>query len=161
MRGLPKFIRALTIFGFATMLVFAVPAHAGESAFSLVVSTPESTVKAGTDLKAAVTMTNTSDHDIFYRADPSGTLLPFAFDVRDSEGKVVSETSKGLSAHGKNMAAGSYLGVPIHPGESIHRERVLNKEFDLEKPGKYTVQATRESGSTVVKSNIITITVVP
>jgi len=160
MSGLTRFARAAAVFGFVTMVSMATPADAAESPFSLVVKSPETTVKTGADLKVEVTMTNTSNHDIFYRADLGGVLLPFAFDVRDSEGKVVSETPQGLKAHGKDRAGGSYLAVPLHPGESIHRERVLSNEFDFSKPGKYRVEVFREAGATVVKSNTITITVV-
>lgn len=39
----------------------------------------------------------------------------------------------------------------------------LSKEYDLNKPGKYTVQASRleADGKTDVKSNVIALTVTP
>jgi hypothetical protein len=37
----------------------------------------------------------------------------------------------------------------------------LGKEFDLSKPGRYTIHVERQDDDVVVRSNVVTITVVP
>jgi hypothetical protein len=134
----------------------------GQATFSLTISTPQNTVRVGSDVKLEITMTNTSDQDIFYGADLGGKVQPFAVDVRDTSGNLVPKRPR----KDKEPRGGSFLLIPIHPAKSIKREWILNKDFDISKPGRYTVQAKREAGATNsgvlhVKSNRITITVVP
>ncbi len=59
-------------------------------------------------------------------------------------------------------------GGPVHflsRGESVTVDFELGKRFRyfLDEPGKYTIQAQRrdEQSQTVVKSNVITVTVIP
>lgn len=166
MKSLPRFLLVLAVCALAKVDVAGMPDDSPKSAFSIVVSAPTTTVKAGEDLKVEVTITNTSDHDIFYGAQNE---IPFGLEVRDSGGGEVSKTPDALRAF-NGLTDGSSFALSIHPGESLDRERLLNKDFELRKPGAYTVWATRMFGSktadskivtTTAKSNIVTITIVP
>jgi hypothetical protein len=126
-------------------------------AYSLSLNVPSTSLSVGADIKVHITMKNTSDHDLFYRVDPSGKLLPFSFDVRDSQGAAVPKMPRRPGPG----ASGSYFRGTLHPGESIERDRILGKEFDLSKPGRYTIHVERQDDDVVVRSNVVTITVVP
>ena len=49
----------------------------------------------------------------------------------------------------------------LGPDKAIVEKMALSKEYDLSKPGKYSIQALRSDGKTDVKSNTITVTVMP
>lgn len=142
-------------------------------AFSISLSTPRSVVEVGSPLMLGFACTNTSDHDVVIG---SSTLIS----VVDSEGKSVPETAYGRKVHGTEPRpvplpevgppqgvpgrSSSGIGpVPMRPGETIRSPRSdLSREYDLIKPGKYTIQARRAdfySGS-VVESNVLTVTLV-
>jgi hypothetical protein len=128
-----------------------------QSAFSLVVSVPKTTAKVGEDLKVEINITNISDHDILY--DASGREPPFGLEVRDSGGRDIPRTTQGRRAL---AFEGSVFASPLHPGESVHRERLANKDFELTSPGKYLVQGIRmASKTTAVRSNVVEITILP
>jgi hypothetical protein len=136
--------------------------------FSLVSSLSTTTAQAGGDLIIEVTITNTADYDLFYVV-PDEIEMPFGLEVRDSEGHHVPYTPQGRRTFG-GLFDGSRFMLKLHPGESLYRERLLNKDFEISKPGTYTVWATRQFGrrtadskivATTVKSNIETITIAP
>jgi hypothetical protein len=107
-------------------------------------------------------MTNTSDEQVGLTTWPED----FRMDVFDSKGKVVGKPqepgdSTTNQKTGNFPAQGSSQGLKLAP-HRVHRwQEDLSKEFDLSKPGKYTVQATRMYGKVPVKSNVLTITVLP
>ena len=131
--------------------------------FSLAVSTPTSTVKVGSELKLDIALTSTSDKPFLFN-------LHVKLDIRDSEGKAVSEIkpseetakrpeAKEGEARGRG---GSGPGTEIESGKTMHFEEIVNREFDFSKSGTYTVQATQEfSNNVTVKSNTLMITVTP
>jgi hypothetical protein len=123
--------------------------------FSLAITVDMTSVAVGEKLKVEVTITNTSDADIFYE---SGGLRPFGLEVRDETGREVARTEEGLRAIGQ----GSAFAASIHPGDSIRRSARLDKEFELDKPGNYFVQASRGiSRKNRITSNTIMITIIP
>jgi hypothetical protein len=170
---------ALT-FAMFTWLVFAngrvqvaQPAPA-EPKFSLTIKTAQGTVKVGSDVVVEAEMKNISAEDIFYSAltvrgpgpGPSG----FTWEILNSEGKPVPFTEYGLKINrpepelgpgGYVPAAGKTVFGLLGPNKAIVEKRALSKEYDLSKPGKYTVQASRFDGKTDVKSNTVTLTVTP
>ena len=133
--------------------------------FTVTISTPKPVVKVGTDVKLKVVFINNTREDIRYGAGGPGRSGPvFDLDLRDSEGKAVPETKRGLTLHGKDPRpwAGSVYSATAHPGNKIEEQLVLNKEYDLSKPGKYTVQLReRHPQSQGVESNTIPIAIVP
>jgi hypothetical protein len=133
--------------------------------FSVSISTPKPVVKVGIDVRLRVVLTNNTDKDIRYGVGGPGRGGPaFDLDVCDSESKPVSETPRGLTLHGKDPRpwSGSIFSTAAHPGDKIEEELVLNEEYDLRKPGKYTVQLLeRNPKFQAVKSNTVTLTLVP
>jgi len=86
--------------------------------------------------------------------------------VFDKDGQPVPETDYGMAIHGRvrrgGVGGGAGTNERLKPGEVIHEESDLNKEFEL-KPGKYTVQAEQVVAfvGTLVKSNVVAFTVTP
>jgi hypothetical protein len=121
--------------------------------FSMEIKAEKTTAKIGERLKVVVTITNTDSEDIVY--DGYGHQRAFGLEVRDEMGREVARTP------GAVVADGSVFAATLHPGESIHRSARLDKEFVLDKPGNYFVQATRGVSKTnLVRSNTITITII-
>jgi hypothetical protein len=122
----------------------------------------------------SVAITSTSDHDVFRASAP----MPLT--VLDREGKPVPETRYGMKLHGTEPRPvvpevgppvghlggfGSFVGwPPLHPGETLKggRRSDLSREYDLSKPGTYTIQAREWQlpGHLTVESNVLTVTVV-
>jgi hypothetical protein len=164
MRSLIKFALFSTVFVLPRMSA-AQGAPPAEPWFSVTISTPEAIVSAGSDVKLKVIFANNTGKDLHYGVGGPGRGGPaFDIDVRDSEGKPVPETAYGLKMHGKDPHpwAGSVFTVTSGPGKTMEEELILSKEYDLSKPGKYTVQTQGGKGATrTAKSSVITITVVP
>jgi hypothetical protein len=139
-------------------------------ALSISITAPDH-VKTGTDVKLDVAVTNTSDHEVYYSPFGAGTVSPTSLDVRDADGNTVpaipnprKELPLPPPKPGEGRAGGfsaSTSGIRIGSGKTIHLERVINKEFDLGKPGKYTVQLAHQLDGVLVKSNAVTVTVDP
>ncbi len=142
-------------------------AHPAEPWFSVTISTPKAVVTVGSDIKLKVVFVNNTEQDIRYpgAGGPGRTGPVFDIDIRDSGGKPALETPYGLKMHGKDTRewrGGSVFGGTAHPGNKIEEELILSKEYDMSKPGDYTVQVLeRNPKFQAVKSNSITITVVP
>lgn len=123
--------------------------------FSLEIKADRTIAAVGEKLKIEVVITNTDSVDIFYNG--SVVQRDFGLEVRDETGKDVPRTPAGLAADWVN---GSVFAAALHPGESVHRFARLDKEFKLDKPGNYFVQAARGVSMTNrVTSNIITIAI--
>ena len=148
-------------------------AHAAQNAplappsLSVSISAPESVVKAGSAVKLKITTTNTSDHDVSFIVSTDGLYDIY---VRDPTGALAPETPEGARKHfwspNHRPAAGSAFTGRHHLEADAKQEAELDvtKEYDLTKPGKYTVEVERpdpESRGKRLKSNTITITVTP
>ncbi len=164
MRVLARFL-LISAFFMARQSSGAQGVQPAEPWFTVTISTPRSVVTLGTGVKLKVVLTNNTDKDIRYAAGGPGRGGPvFALDVCDSEGKPVSETPRGLTLHGKGPRpwSGSIFSTAAHPGDKIEEELVVNEEYDLRKPGKYTIQLReRNPKFQAIKSNIVTFTLVP
>jgi hypothetical protein len=120
---------------------------------SLELKAEKTAAKIGERLKVDVTITNTDSADIFY--DGTGFERAFGLEVRDEMGRELARRPSG-------GGVGNAYPVAIHPGDSIHQFARLDKEFVLDKPGNYVVQATRGFSKTnQMRSNTITITIIP
>lgn len=151
----------------------AQPAPA-EPKFSLTIKTAQGTVKVGSDVVVEAEMKNISAEDIFYSRltgrGPGPFPSGFTWEILNSEGKPVPFTEYGLKINrpepelgpgGYVPAAGKTIFGLLGPGKAIVEKMALSKEYDLGKPGKYSIQALRSDGKTDVKSNVITLTVKP
>jgi hypothetical protein len=143
----------------ATQVLQTVPV---EPKFSLTIKTAQGTVKVGSDVVVEAEMKNISAEDIFYSAltvrGPEAGPSGFTWEILNSEVKPGPLTEYGLKM---NRSEGKTIFGLLGPGKAIVEKRTLSKEYDLSKPGKYAVQASRFDGKTDVKSNTLTLTVMP
>jgi hypothetical protein len=145
--------------GFALL---AAPAPAPKSP-SFTISAPQSVVKSGTPLIVKLSLTNTSDHVLSWTV--GGPKPPIRTVVKNSNDKEVPETPYGLKVHGNEPHPLPFMGSVtmgiLKPGASYGEETDLAKQYDLSKPGVYTVQMLWHENETHtwMESNTITITV--
>lgn len=93
--------------------------------------------------------------------------LPYGvFDIHDSNGNPApphKRTDKWIKGGGSGMVRGK--DMLLQPGESMSDYIPVGSWFDLSKPGTYTIQVSShvsdDPNSEIVKSNILTITVLP
>ncbi len=132
---------------------------------SLTITARQDHVKVGDSMPLVVNATNVSDHDIPRVILNGGTLHQIRLIVSDAGGASVALTEEGKRIYGE--AAGHPLVIdnavsfPAKPGQGMREDADLAKEFDLKKPGKYTVHAEIRDGEQVVKSNEISFTLTP
>jgi hypothetical protein len=154
-----------------------------------VVIAPSPGIAVGSPVPLKLLLTNISDHDIgFSEYNVSGPMLKHVrlrqvdVQIRDGDGKLVAETEYGRAIHGRSVGQPGAVaadtsqpgraGAPprdvlsvLLPGRTLTEESDLSKEFDLSRPGKYTVQATarRTDPDTGlrVQSNTLTLTITP
>jgi hypothetical protein len=135
--------------------------------FSLAIDLPQDAIRGDAEIPLEITMTNTSAKDLAY-ATAFPPQLPtdlFRFDVRDSRGNPLEEKSSMRQFFGGTEGVPKVLtsgGPPLvlGPGEKLKVEALLNRVYDLSKPGKYTIQALRsDNNGLIVQSNILTASV--
>jgi hypothetical protein len=121
-------------------------------------TTADQTVKGGPSVAFRVRKTNTSDQEIPIR--PHGCLLQY--DVRDSSGNLVPHKKSRVESGSVRVGRPSEM---LQPGESKVIFEDVGSGYEMDKPGTYSVQVSEcvsdDSASDVVKSNVLTITVVP
>jgi len=161
----------LLVLASAMLGALASPASADEHPdYSLRIRAKQGDANAGSEVRIEVVQTIIADHqvevpvvskrldqiDLFYKTyvyDENGNLAP--------ETKYGRRVRTGRDDPGETTidvfsAATRYL----QPGESKTDEILLNKLYDLSKPGKYTVHVEGlDSARRTAKSNTITITV--
>jgi hypothetical protein len=105
-------------------------------------------------------MTNTSNHEINASAVYEGSISSsYEYDVRDIAGNVPQKREH------KGPGRLSTITRTLKPGESVTDNANVARWLDLSQPGEYTIQVSRRINGhvddDVVKSNIITVTVLP
>jgi hypothetical protein len=127
----------------------------------------QTVVNFGSMVVVAVRKTNITDHEIPKRTH-AGESYGYRYEVHDSAGNLL---------HHKNpnevkMIGGDEGGhelqnrdVVLQPGESKIDHDRISDGYDMSQPGTYTIQVSAHTSndpkSEVVKSNIITVTVLP
>ena len=152
---------------FALTCCSAVPSFGQVADFAINISTPQSSVRTGTDIPVGIKVSNVSNHElpIFVSPGESGIALAFDIGVLDESMEKVLETDAGLRAHGKThiprTVSGGTMMIPV--GGEHKSTTHLNEIFNLAKPGIYTVQVQKfdKANNMLVKSNIIKISVTP
>ena len=136
------------------------------------VNSAQTVVKAGSPIVIAVRKTNISKHEIDKAScvhdDAFGDRCGGQYDVRDSHGNSVELTKPKMADplvwSGPAHVIGTKDNV-LQPGESTTNHDVVSEGFDISKPGKYTIQLSQhvrnDPKSRVVRSNILTVTVLP
>ena len=168
-----KFVK---VSGFA-LLVFALSASeiAAQSnpekpKFSLTIKAQRSEVAVGSDIQIEITITNTSDDPLIFASGRHGNLPDgYEYDVHDEQGTMAVKFGKryvqlpdGNILQLPSRPAGSHSlgGQGIQPGKSIDELATISDVYQLNHPGKYTIQVSRkEPWSPTIYSNTITISV--
>ena len=154
--------------------------------FAIVITASLSEIKVGLPVPLRLALTNTSDEPMHYSGGIVNgpvfrkmQLRQIDIQVHGSDGKPVAETEYGKTIHGRSIQPPPVVNDPSAPGrpvpgsgshaimsaldprQTLTEESDLSKEFDLTKPGKYTVQAFQKDGNTglIVISNKITFTI--
>jgi len=130
--------------------------------FKITISADNSEVKTGSDVCVDTSLTNTSSHDLFISFAVGNGTLDFDYEVR-FEGRDLIP-ARPLP----EPFVGSVEGGRLKPHDVRSVHECLNKRYDLSKPGKYMIRAVRAAWINTknkkirsIRSNIVTITVVP
>jgi dipeptidyl aminopeptidase/acylaminoacyl peptidase len=136
------------------------------AAFSITISAPEDEVQLGTDIRLSIVLKNISDHQITFGHHPGTDYPEFSYriEVKNTEGRLVEESGYARAARepSRQQSAG-YTVEYLPPGGSAVQTAHLLKLVNLSRPGRYTVQVSRENPASnlIVTSNQITLNVVP
>lgn len=161
-----------------------------ESPYTITITAPQTEFRVGTPVPLKLILTNTSKEPFLYGGGfingPVYRHVPLRqidIEVSDGEGKPVAETEYGKTVHGRSFEIPKPRIDPIGPGRpvvdppeahavnalrsgaTLAEESDLSKEFDLTKPGAYTVRARahgnrkdRKTGQ-IIWSNKLTFTI--
>jgi hypothetical protein len=137
--------------------------------FSLAIKAEKSEVVLGSDVAIRITITNISEETLTLSAGYHGNLPDgYQYEVRDEQGTLNARVGKryhkllnGETVQLPSRLSGSSRMGGLQPGKSIEDSATVSDVYQFNSPGKYTIQASRKlPGKPVVRSNIITITVV-
>jgi hypothetical protein len=160
---------SFVILSLATLAARQTPAPS----FSITISTTESTVKVGSKVAITILFKNISQEEVDLAKIPGdhGGEFHNVVDVRDADGKLPPETEYKQELEGRRSTVNGHHVLPLtsnftqflKPGDLMQDSLVITNLYDLSKPGKYTIQIERSDDvrKTVVKSNVITVTVAP
>ena len=120
--------------------------------FTMNIRLQHETVKAGAEVVVLIELTNTSDSEIeLYRARKG--WHSYTIKVLDSGKNAPALTAFGKALRGEllkregdkvpGIIVGSGFGLSIAPGQTREDSLYLNSEFDLSRPGVYTIQLER------------------
>jgi hypothetical protein len=109
-----------------------------------------------------ITLKNVSDHQILFGHKPGMDNPEFSYriEVRNAAGKVVEETEYAREATQRQQTESRTVDY-VQPGATTVQTAHIGKLVSLNRPGRYTVQVSRKVGSAVVRSNELTVNVVP
>ncbi len=130
-------------------------------------NTPEHFAVSGVAMSVRVRKTNITDREII-KISHAGGDYGYYFDVRGSSGNRVGPRRPNevmLKGGDKGGFRSGAKDVVLKPSESYIDYFPLASWFDMTQPGDYTIQVwahiSDDPKSDVVKSNIITVTVLP
>ena len=135
--------------------------------FSLAIRLPHESVRAGLPVDVEVTIKNATDGLLFLDRNWLGS-----FDVRDSKGRqpltrrgeIILKHAPLKPGEVRDLPTGGGPPLQLSPQETVTVNLVVDNLFDLSQPGKYTILVHLPDGAGgggVVKSNAVTVTVVP
>jgi hypothetical protein len=167
--------RILSMLIVLAALVASAHAQAVQPDFSLAITHPHTPIKLGSPIPLEITITNVSTHELDISL---GYPIEFQFgiDVVDSQGassvqltdfgrRIRSgETGKGPGIGFSGGGIGTRKpGSGLKPGQSLKVEALVDRSYDFSRSGEYKIQVYRSdpASKTVVKSNVVTVTVTP
>jgi hypothetical protein len=131
---------------------------------TIVIAVETSVVKAGSGVSVNGRLTNTSSKPLDASGcycGPSGLDSYLTWEVRDDKGHLAA---KKVYPHPELATGSAILDRIVKPGESIAGSQDIGRLFDMTRPGKYVIQASRrvsdEKDSDIVKSNKVAVTVI-
>jgi hypothetical protein len=145
----------------AGIFLIAGQAAAMES-FSLSVTPLNQRVQSGTRVVLEVVITNTSDHDLVTGSMyQGGSNASYQIDVKDGAGIRLKKRERP-DDNGKGLYRGVFRS-PLKPNESVRDLVNVTAFYDMRNPDEYTIQLSRqlEKDGPLVKSNVVTITILP
>ncbi len=145
------------------------PSTATEPSVSLVLSTTQPTVRAGTDVSIDAVTSNLCARPVaigFLPGPYDSDILTVTLQVRNDQDRPVGpESVDQHSCAGRKDCHVTFLESRIlPPGKSVQDHILLSsKKYDFSHPGTYTLQLIRKDKRTqeVNKSNTLTIAVTP
>ena len=158
-------IIAALLLATAPVVLVAGQGSSAKSPVTIVITTEQLKVKAGSTVSIKVRLTNTSNQPLDASgsfSDLTGLDSNFLFEVRDNQGHLVA---KRVYPHPELAGGHAILDRIVKPGETLAEDQDISRLYDMTKPGKYMIQASREipkeMGGGVVKSNVVSLTVTP
>jgi len=131
--------------------------------FSLTIRAKEGEIKSGSLIWVDATVESKSNHAVLVYQATSGDMdqggWVYQIDIRN---ELEGTPPKTKYAHGLG-AGGSGGYVRLDPGKTLVHSVNVSKLYDLNPPGKYTIQFGRfdRETKTLVRSNTVTVTVTP
>lgn len=142
--------------------------------YSLTIAPPTDQIRLGTTINITITVKNTSDSDIYWRAELGNTAYHAFRFLLIKDGKEVESTRFHRMIRNEPrpddqtesaVGSGSSVVSALEPGKSFTLTIDLNKLYEIKQPGQYTITASRteetKDGKFVVKSNAVTLDIVP
>ncbi len=134
--------------------------QAPQQPFTITIGALKPSYKAGSFVELKIVMTNTSNREIDAGSVYDRSIdVTYEYDVRDSLGNPAPRKDFKLSE------LQTVKMRKLKPGESVSEVTNVARWVDFSQPGEYQIQVSRNIGDNekegVVKSNIITITVLP
>jgi hypothetical protein len=164
--------RLLSVFvvGAAILTVPAYPQSTGETArarYTLTIRGKQNSFKVGDEIRVAVTWKNTSGQPVLNAPEIPTAETKYRVYVQDEKGVLATETKMGRrirtrkGEQGQDTVTVTQTGPfkYFQPGETMTEEIVLNKVYDLSKPGTYFVRVQPQGDSDAsAQSNTVMIT---
>ncbi|PYX10063.1 MAG: hypothetical protein DMG88_03995 [Acidobacteria bacterium] len=143
------------------------------ASFSLTITALQNPVKAGSEVRIEMVVTNISNREITVsRSNGEGQaeFSGYTAEVRDRKGNLSSETKygRGLKGEGGTPEAPTVtvtndILFPLQPGKKLKDMLIVSRLWDMSQPGVYSIQVQRTDPDTgiLVRSNSVTVTVTP
>src|SRR6267142_5173378 len=130
------------LYCFCLIVSLALCQQSNNPTFKIAITAENSTIVAGADISIKVSLTNTSNQDIYegvmYK-DGIGLDSTFRFEVCDEHGKLVP---KRTYPH-EELRTGKVTFRTISAGQTLTQPQPVSALYDLRKPGVYTIQVSR------------------
>ena len=175
--ALPLMLSASAVVGTTTISLGGQndkPNTEAKASISLSLLSTKNVFKSSSLIRVTVTMTNISNHEIFYwrenADDPSG--FEYKIDILKGPSPKSTDTKFGRYFKGREDPAQLTPDTPLNgsggwrtlkAGDKIIDTVNISKMYDLSQAGSYEIQLRRfdEESKAFVKSNTITITITP
>jgi len=133
------------------------PNQAAAAPFSVSITLAQDVVKAGSEVRLDIVLTNTSNENIVIAGWEDQNCEIYEIEVHDSDGKRLPQRNECLPSENPNqttvcVTASSPVvrtctpqNQVVRPHGELKEEILVNELYDLSRPGKYTIQAQREN----------------